>query len=319
MPCNTSMRSSSGKGRESRRAFRLAVSGEMAMSTTYWLPAACVRRWARLARRAPVPCACAGNDKTSVGPRFLRNVQFSRAIATSLTNCTATPCAGNPSSRRTRSRNRANGPTATGTRRCRFNTISDRGPSFGPASISTGTIIRRSRGGGPCVRGGAVFIVCFDDLLHKIVANHVPLIEVDEGDTANLTDDLHGLDQAGTAPGGQINLRNVSGDHGFGVESQPGQKHFHLLAGGILRLIQNDERVVQCAAAHECQQRPLNNYLLQVTIEFVGVQQIVDGVVQRAHVRIDLFLQSPRKKTQPLPRFHRRARQDDPVYLLGQQ
>ncbi len=31
----------------------------------------------------------------------------------------------------------------------------------------------------------------------------------------------------------------------FDAEAEPGQEHLHLLAGGVLRLVENDERIVQ--------------------------------------------------------------------------
>ena len=69
------------------------------------------------------------------------------------------------------------------------------------------------------------------------------------------------LQQSGTPRIGQIDLRHVSRDHGLGVIAEPRQEHLHLLAGGVLRLVHDDERVIQRAAAHESERRYFNHIL----------------------------------------------------------
>src|SRR6266436_1173742 len=114
-------------------------------------------------------------------------------------------------------------------------------------------------------------------------------------------------------------LHQVVPHHGLRIESQPRQKHLHLLAGGVLRFIQYHERIIQRPPAHKRQRRHLNNSLLQKPLQFVRVQHVIQRVIQRPHVRINLLLQRPRQKSQSLPRLHRRPRQNNPVHLLGQQ
>src|SRR5947209_6737378 len=63
----------------------------------------------------------------------------------------------------------------------------------------------------------------------------------------------------------------------------------------------------------------LNDALLQVALELVRVQHVVERVVKRAHVGVDLLLQRPRQKPQPLACLDRRSRQNDAIHLLGQQ
>ena len=41
---------------------------------------------------------------------------------------------------------------------------------------------------------------------------------------------------------------HIAGNNHFRVEAHARQEHFHLLAGGILRFVENDEAVVQRAA-----------------------------------------------------------------------
>ena len=44
---------------------------------------------------------------------------------------------------------------------------------------------------------------------------------------------------------GQIHLRDVTGDDDLRSETEAGQEHLHLLGGGVLRLVEDDERVIE--------------------------------------------------------------------------
>ena len=63
--------------------------------------------------------------------------------------------------------------------------------------------------------------------------------------------DFFGLEQAGLILHRQIHLGGVTGDHRPGIETDPGEKHFHLFPGGVLGLIEDDKGIAQCPAAHE--------------------------------------------------------------------
>src|SRR5712692_215283 len=64
-----------------------------------------------------------GKESTSVGPFFLRNVSFIRAISASLTRQTVRPVFSNPSSFFARQRNDSSGGRARRTARWRFRII----------------------------------------------------------------------------------------------------------------------------------------------------------------------------------------------------
>ena len=53
----------------------------------------------------------------------------------------------------------------------------------------------------------------------------------------------------------QIDLRYIPCNHGLGIVAQPGEKHFHLIDGGILGFVENDKSIVQGAAPHKCEWR----------------------------------------------------------------
>ena len=87
----------------------------------------------------------------------------------------------------------------------------------------------------------------------------------------------------------------------------------------VLRFIQDHERIVESAPAHERQRGHFDHALLHKARQFVGFQHVVQRVVQQTHVWIDFFLQRSRKKAQAFARFHRRPRQNDSTHLLGKQ
>ena len=73
------------------------------------------------------------------------------------------------------------------------------------------------------------------------------------------------------------------------------------------------------AAPHVRQGRDLDRAGGDQAGDRVGVEHVVQGVVERAQVRVDLLVQGAGQESQPLPRLHRGPGQDDPVDLLGLQ
>ena len=118
---------------------------------------------------------------------------------------------------------------------------------------------------------------------------------------------------------GQVNLRDVAGDDGFGIEAEPREEHFHLFAGGVLGFVQNDEGIVERAAAHEGQRRNFDDAFFEKTFEFVGFEEVVERVVKRAHVGINFFLQRAGKKSEAFAGFDGGTRENDAIHLLREQ
>src|SRR3989454_2671286 len=204
-----------------------------------------------------------------------------RAIAESLTRDIETSC----STRRdcfASDKNSSSGGTATGTRRWRLTTMEADGALLAGLLPAVFGSCRRPGTGG---LGGVKLFVGFDDLLDQVVTDDVALVEMNKGDAADFSADIHGLEQSGAAAAGEVNLRDVAGDHGFGIEAEAGQKHFHLLAGGVLGLVENDEGIVERAAAHEGQRRDFDDALFEEALKLIGVEHVVEGVVQRSEER----------------------------------
>ena len=164
-----------------------------------------------------------------------------------------------------------------------------------------------------------VLFVSVDDALHQMVPHHIALIEVHKRNPIHVAQNIRRFHQPAAPRVGQIDLGDVAGHHALGVESHAGDEHLHLLAGGVLRFVEDDERIVQGAPAHEGDGRDLDHIFLQIAVHLLRFQQIVERVVQRPQIRIDFLLQRARQKSQPLAGFHRRPRQHNAADLFVHQ
>src|SRR5687768_12428236 len=137
----------------------------------------------------------------------------------------------------------------------------------------------------------AVGVVSLHDLLHELMADDILLVEPDELDALDVADDLHGFDQARGAARGQVDLRDVAGDHRLGPEAQAREEHLHLLAGGVLRFVEDDEGIVERPSAHEGDGGDFDRAALEEAVGPLDVEHVVERVVQRTQIRVHLLLQ----------------------------
>src|ERR1051325_9826215 len=93
-----------------------------------------------------------------------------------------------------------------------------------------------------------MLIVGFDNVLHQLVTNHVPLVEVDELDALDVSQNLPYPDQARNPFRRQIHLGNIARDNHFGMKPEPREKHLHLLRRSVLRFVWYEEGVVKRGA-----------------------------------------------------------------------
>jgi hypothetical protein len=98
------------------------------------------------------------------------------------------------------------------------------------------------------------------------------------------------------------------------VEAQAGEEHLHLLDGGVLGLVEDDEGVVQCPPAHEGQRRDLHRPLLHQLRGAAHVHHVVERVVERAEVGVHLLREVSRQEAELLARLHRRPGEDDALH-----
>src|SRR5262245_8812618 len=82
-----------------------------------------------------------------------------------------------------------------------------------------------------------------------------------------------------------------------------GFEHAHLIAGRVLRLVQNHERVIERPPAHESQRGHFDLPPLAQLLDALIVEHVVQGIVERPEVWIHLFRQVAGEKSKPLARF----------------
>ena len=160
------------------------------------------------------------------------------------------------------------------------------------------------------LRGLAAF-VGIDDVLHQRMADDVGAGEARERDAAHAFQHLLRVDQPALLPAVEIDLRDVAGDHGLGAEADAREEHLHLLGRGVLRLVEDDERVVERAPAHVRERRDLDRVALEELRDLVEAHEVVQRVVERTQVRIDLLREVAGKEPEPLAGLDRGAHQHD--------
>ena len=120
-------------------------------------------------------------------------------------------------------------------------------------------------------------------------------------------------------PGGRSICGDVAGDDRLGAEAEARQEHLHLLGGRVLRLVEDDERVVERPPAHERDRRDLDGAALDVARDPLGVEHVVERVVERPQVGVDLLLQVARQEAELLPASTAGRARMMPAHLLGDQ
>jgi hypothetical protein len=100
------------------------------------------------------------------------------------------------------------------------------------------------------------------------MADHIAALEERETDAIHAVQHFDRMAQPGLVLARQIDLGHVAGDHRRGAEADARQEHLHLLDGGVLRLVQDHEGVVQRAPAHVGQRRDLDDVALEQRVTF---------------------------------------------------
>ncbi len=121
------------------------------------------------------------------------------------------------------------------------------------------------------------------------------------------------------APALHVDLGDVAGHDHLRSEADAGEEHLHLLGRGVLGLVEDDEAVVERAAAHERQRRHLDGLALEQLLRALRLDHVVERVVQRAEVGVDLGHQVARQEAEPLAGLDRGPGEDDALDVLGLQ
>ena len=175
---------------------------------------------------------------------------------------------------------------------------------LGGVGVGHGSFVEGER---KLLLGLTVAVVGADDALDELVADDVYVFEVAEADAFYAVEDVQSFEQAGLFGVGQVGLGEVAGDDGLGVVAEAGDEHLHLLHGGVLGFVHDDEGVVEGAATHEGERGDLDDVGLEELVDFVRVEEIVEGVVEGAEVGVDFFLEASRGGSRGVRRLRLRG------------
>ncbi len=126
------------------------------------------------------------------------------------------------------------------------------------------------------------------------MTHDVILIEINKGNSFDRRENFSDLFQPRAGAGREIDLGNISRNDCLGPETQPGEKHHHLFGGSVLGFIQDNEGVVQGAAAHEGQGSDFNDAFLHELGGFIKIHHIIEGVIKGPQVGINFFIEIAR-------------------------
>src|SRR5690606_37404083 len=162
--------------------------------------------------------------------------------------------------------------------------------------------------------------ISFDDPADDRMSHHVRRREVADGDAVDSVQPRDRVDEpAVRVTARDIDLLRISADHHPAVLAEPGQEHLHLLACGVLRFVEDDESVAQGAAAHEGDGGDLDLAAGDAAIHLLGRHAVVERIVERPEIGIDLLLHVAGQEAEPFARFDCRAAEDQALHAAGDQ
>ena len=141
--------------------------------------------------------------------------------------------------------------------------------------------------------------------------------EEGKADAVDLAQHLQHMPQARFLVARQVNLGDVAGDYGLGPKADAGQEHLDLLDRGVLRLVENDEGVVERAPPHERQRGDLDDVALDQLGHPFEPQHFIECVVERAQVGVHLLRHVAGQEAQLFAGLDRRPCQNQPPHLVA--
>src|SRR5438270_6372494 len=99
------------------------------------------------------------------------------------------------------------------------------------------------------------------------MAYHVLRGELGERDAAHRGKDAARLDQAALLAAREIDLRDVAVHHRLCAEADACEEHLHLLGRGVLRFVEDDERVVERSEEHTSELQSQSNLVCRLLLE----------------------------------------------------
>ena len=159
-------------------------------------------------------------------------------------------------------------------------------------------------------------VVGSDDVSYQSVAHHVALVKLHDFNAFDVFQYLGGLQQTALLVAREVDLGQVACHHEFGVAAHSSEEHFELRRCCVLGLVEDDEGVVQGAAAHECQRGYLDGAVLPVGEQFLLRNHVAQGVVERLQVGVELVAQVAGQESKVFASLDGGASQHNAAHLL---
>src|SRR6202043_730141 len=138
----------------------------------------------------------------------------------------------------------------------------------------------------------------------ELVAYHVALVEIDDRYARDIFQRLQRFHDAGAFVRRQIDLGHVAGNHAFGTRTDAREQHKHLLGGGVLRFIENHERVVQGSTAHVSEWPNFDCLSPNRALDLFRLKHVAKRVIKWAQIGRDLLFELAWQKSKRLAGFH---------------
>ena len=106
------------------------------------------------------------------------------------------------------------------------------------------------------------------------MANDVRRGEANGRDAFHSIQLLHRIGETGLARVGKVDLMRVAADHHPAPHAEARKEHFHLQRRGILRLIEDDESVVESTPAHERDRSDLDLPARDAALDLLGRKHV---------------------------------------------
>ena len=131
-------------------------------------------------------------------------------------------------------------------------------------------------------------------------------------DAFDIAQHLNGMYKPALFVDGKIDLSNITRHDDARALSEACQKHLHLLNSAVLCFIEDDICIVKRPASHISKRSNLYCAPFGKHAEVLGTEEIIECIIERTQVRIDLILKVARQKPKLLPCFHGRTGQNYP-------
>src|SRR3954470_6069645 len=162
-------------------------------------------------------------------------------------------------------------------------------------------------------------LIGLDDAPDQRVANDVGRGEPDHRDAFDPFEAANGIGEARFRRVGEIDLVGIAANHHPAAHAEAGQEHLHLQRRRVLRLVEDDEGVVERAPAHEGDRRDFDLARGDPAFDLLGWEHVVERVVEWTQIGIDLVLHVAGEEAEPLAGLDRRTREDQPVNAAADQ